>query len=332
MINISVIIPVYKSEKYLARCLDSILNQSHQRFEVICVDDCSPDNSLLILKDYAKKDDRIKIVEHKVNQGISAARNSGLKQATGDYISFLDNDDIMHPQFFELMLANLIKTNSDFVWCEYKKFRNDEELSFKLYDNICGRCFNDVWNKFLIRKRPHPSITVWNKLFNKDLLQNIYFNENISIGEDFIFSHYYLCNTKKACYLETPLIFYRKHSEATSNDRRINRYLDNYYEFCEVFLLEFVKSLVNRKEINNLQSRVAKMVLEQFIKRPYCQDRKNCEQYWNIYGDKLKQLFDNKLIESKNIGLKYVFFSYLLTNKKFKTLRMICTLQRLKED
>ena len=93
MPKVSVIIPVYNTEKYLEKCLDSVCNQTLSDIEIICVDDCSTDNSLNILKEYAQKDNRIKLIEFKENKGAAAARNEGIKAATGEYIGFIDSDD-----------------------------------------------------------------------------------------------------------------------------------------------------------------------------------------------------------------------------------------------
>ena len=99
--KISIIIPIYKVEKYLQSCLDSVLAQTFKDWEAICVNDGSPDNSGKILTEYAKKDPRIKIITQN-NQGPSVARNNGLKQANGKYIFFLDSDDFIHPQLLEI--------------------------------------------------------------------------------------------------------------------------------------------------------------------------------------------------------------------------------------
>ncbi|MBQ3264127.1 glycosyltransferase family 2 protein, partial [Candidatus Saccharibacteria bacterium] len=102
--KISIIIPFYNVEKYFAKCLDSVLNQTHQNLEIILTDDGSTDKSSQIAKSYAKKDSRIKII-HQKNQGQSAARNAGLRAATGDFISFIDSDDEIKPDFIKNLLS-----------------------------------------------------------------------------------------------------------------------------------------------------------------------------------------------------------------------------------
>ena len=115
MTKVSIIIPIYNVEQYLARCLDSVINQTHKEMDIICVNDCSPDNSSHILEKYAKKDARIKIVNREKNGGLSAARNSGMDVACGEYMFFLDSDDWIDPDYIESCLAAALKSNADIV-------------------------------------------------------------------------------------------------------------------------------------------------------------------------------------------------------------------------
>ena len=112
---ISVVIPVYKVEQYLAKCLDSVINQTYKNLEIICVNDCSPDNSAQILQEYAAKDNRINIINHEKNSGLSAARNTGLKIATGEYIYFIDSDDWIDDDYVEKMVNIAVKEKSDII-------------------------------------------------------------------------------------------------------------------------------------------------------------------------------------------------------------------------
>lgn len=123
---ISVIIPVYNAENYLARCLDSVVNNSYKCLEIILVDDGSVDNSPQICDYYAKKDNRIKVI-HKSNAGTAAARNDALNIAKGDYIAFCDNDDYISPYFYESMLKALEETGADVVVSEMTR---NEKYSF----------------------------------------------------------------------------------------------------------------------------------------------------------------------------------------------------------
>ncbi len=117
MSKISVIIPIYNVEKYLEKCLESVINQTYKDLEIICVDDCSPDNSNKIVQEYLKKDSRIKLIQREKNGGLSAARNSGLNKATGEYVYFLDSDDWIAPDFLEKMYEVITEKNQKAVCC-----------------------------------------------------------------------------------------------------------------------------------------------------------------------------------------------------------------------
>jgi glycosyltransferase involved in cell wall biosynthesis len=120
-IKVSVIVPIYNVEHYLCKCLDSLVNQTLKDIEIICINDCSPDNSLVILKKYAEKDNRIKIIDFEKNQGVSVARNSGLKIAQGEYIGFCDPDDYVDLDFYEKLYALAKNKNTDIAKATRKK-------------------------------------------------------------------------------------------------------------------------------------------------------------------------------------------------------------------
>lgn len=141
MPKISVIIPVYNVENYLRECLDSIINQTFKDIEIICVDDCSTDNSLDILNEYAQKDNRIKVFEQKENSGQGAARNFGISIAQGEYITFVDPDDYIESTMYEKMYNQAKTLNSEIVMCDVQKFfetSGNIKLynAFKKYKNV----------------------------------------------------------------------------------------------------------------------------------------------------------------------------------------------------
>ena len=115
---ISVVVPIYKVEEYLQRCVDSIINQTYKNLEIILVDDGSPDSCPKMCDNFAKQDKRIKVI-HKINAGVSEARNTGLEYATGDYVGFIDSDDYIHPTMYEKLLNGIKKENSDICMCRF---------------------------------------------------------------------------------------------------------------------------------------------------------------------------------------------------------------------
>lgn len=169
---ISIIIPVYKVEKYLDRCINSIVNQSYKELEIILIDDGSPDNCPTMCDDWAKKDKRIRVV-HKSNGGVSSARNEGLKIATGKYISFVDSDDYITNDF-SLVCEKANKINADLIFIPFMKLNNQVEKYDVTKKTIRGILKN---NKISVS-------SVWTKLFSKKLVENEFFIEGVSIAED----------------------------------------------------------------------------------------------------------------------------------------------------
>ncbi|GHT39998.1 hypothetical protein AGMMS49921_00540 [Endomicrobiia bacterium] len=120
MPTISDIIPIYNVESYIQQCLESVLAQTFQDIEILCVNDCGTDNSMQIVKKYAQKDSRIHIVHLEINKGLGAARNTGLKMAGGKYIACIDSDDYVEPDMFKLSCNKLDETGFDSVWVNMK--------------------------------------------------------------------------------------------------------------------------------------------------------------------------------------------------------------------
>ena len=171
MEKITVIVPVYKVEKYLNKCVESIVTQTYSNIEIILVDDGSPDNCPKICDEWAEKDNRIKVI-HKKNGGLSEARNVGIKKATGDYISFVDSDDIISVNMYKNMMNLMIKNNADIVTCEFARFMDGEKPKFKNESNFKIYNSQDSLKKLLTEK---ISNHVCNKLFKKQLFCGIEF-------------------------------------------------------------------------------------------------------------------------------------------------------------
>lgn len=130
---VSVIIPVYNVEEYLQECLDSVLTQSYSNIEIICVDDCGTDGSMHIVEDFSRKDRRIKIIHHEHNKGLGPARNTGMEEASGEYILFLDSDDMLYPDSLQQLVDNAQKTKADVVAGRVIAFPHIEDDSLKTF-------------------------------------------------------------------------------------------------------------------------------------------------------------------------------------------------------
>lgn len=183
---ISVIIPVYNVKRYLKKCLDSIIYQTYKDLQIIIIDDGSNDGSELICDEYSKKDSRIMVL-HQKNSGVSAARNNALDEANGDYISFIDADDYLEPEMYEVMITDITKYEADIAICGVNNIYEDNSYKNKNF-SIDSKTRTLNYEEFLRRMiNNNISTSIWNKLFSKKLLENIKFNEKRRIGEDFEF-------------------------------------------------------------------------------------------------------------------------------------------------
>lgn len=202
---ISVIVPIYNVEKYLARCVDSIVNQTYKNLEIILVDDGSPDRCPQMCDDYAEKDSRIKVV-HKKNGGLSDARNAGMAVATGEYISFIDSDDYVSDDFFECLLDVMNKENSDIAECSVVKLYEDnrfdefsDDLSVKTYDT------QDAMSALIAENPFHQH--VWNKLYKTELIKDIPYAVG-KLNEDEFWTYQVFGRANKVSKLNKTMYYY----------------------------------------------------------------------------------------------------------------------------
>ena len=143
---ISIIVPVYNQEKYLPRCLDSILNQTYKNLEIVCIDDKSTDASAEIIKRYADKDSRV-VYYRNTGKGVSSARNYGIEKAKGDYIGFVDSDDFIQPQMYEFMLRAIVENDCEMVACGYERVDEENYRTFQYHTRECKTSeFVDMYN------------------------------------------------------------------------------------------------------------------------------------------------------------------------------------------
>ena len=193
---VTVVVPVYKVEKFLERCVTSLKNQSLRDIEIILVDDGSPDTCPAMCDAFAMQDVRIRVI-HKKNGGLSSARNAGLKAAGGKYVGFVDSDDDVEPDMYEKMLAVIESENVDFVMSDYLRIPANGNPYLKTLDIPSGR-----YDKTAMRKEIFPSLimgenidygpllSVWHCLYRTDFLRSngFYFDEEVRWSEDNIFS------------------------------------------------------------------------------------------------------------------------------------------------
>ena len=198
---ISIIIPIYNTEKYLNRCIETVVNQTYSNLEIILINDGSTDNSKEICEEWCKKDNRI-IFINKDNTGVSDTRNKGLEIAKGEYISFIDSDDYIELNFYEKLLKCIMSEKTDIVMCGYNRiYENKIEKHLYSYPNKLDKY------SFLMK----PMIIegfIWNKLFKKDIIANLRFYSDIAMTEDKLFLFEYLDKINNISILNEPLYNY----------------------------------------------------------------------------------------------------------------------------
>ena len=233
MDKISIIIPVYNVEKYIAECLESVINQTYSNLEIICIDDCGSDNSMKIVQEYADKDNRIKIIRHEENSGLAPARNTGLNNADGDYILFLDSDDYLMPDIIQKMYDKIKSTDLDFVNSSSKAFAdnpNDKALvkkSEKAYLDYKGFDGYKVTLDNLEQTLLKLQCLAWGKMFKTKFLKenNIKFiNENVTFEDNGFFLKILSCMPKFSTLRDIGIMYRINSYSLTANmDRSGNR-------------------------------------------------------------------------------------------------------------
>ena len=216
---ISVIIPVYNVEKYLRRCLDSVIAQTYQNLEIICVDDGSIDESGRICDQYAVRDARIKVI-HQENQGRSAARNKGLDAAEGEYIAFVDSDDYILEDMYKKMLDKLLNYNVDLCVCQWQYEFSDgrQVVKKKNIDPTIYGCKTSLeFARFLYRGNYENGVVVaaWNKLYRRALLDKIRFEGRIH--EDEAFSGRIMAKNISVYVMEEQFYVYAQNGDSLTN-------------------------------------------------------------------------------------------------------------------
>lgn len=235
MPEISVIVPVYKVEKYLSSCVDSILAQTFTDFELILVDDGSPDNCGVICDEYAAKDIRIRVI-HQENQGPSCARNTGINAARGNYLCFVDSDDLVTPDYCRVLYELLTESEADFSVCGVCRFR-DGDTPEPVHEEDPGRISSVEFLKMQLQRQ--SEFGVWNKLFRRELFEMIRFAEG-KLNEDVIFSADLLsCCPNGAIFSGKQLYFYRQREDSIVSVQAARGSLDLIY--AGAYLLEKVK-------------------------------------------------------------------------------------------
>lgn len=305
-ILISIIIPVYKVEKLLPRCIESVISQTYTNLEIILVDDGSPDNSGVICDEYSAKDTRIKVV-HKGNGGLPSARNAGLDIATGDYIGFIDSDDYIENNMYENLIRQVKKYDSDIACCGIKRIFDDGRRIEKTSRYAKDVCFDreQAFVEFQLYDGIGPA--AWNKIFRSNIVKNIRFQPYKRL-EDFWYVGKCISNSNTVSY--SPVYGYnymiRKnsitHSDFSDKDYDIIKVTNEIYKLfkeqypdnpmCEITKIlwnivcinEMIMSgIYNKIVIDKCKSSIAYNI-ENIYKTSYLTWSRKCQMFFFFIG------------------------------------------------
>lgn len=273
---ISIIVPIYKVEKYLEKCIESILAQTYKNIELILVDDGSPDNCPSICDRYAKKDSRV-IVIHKQNGGLSDARNMGLNIAKGDFISFIDSDDFVSDDFCELLLGAIIRENADMAICNYLRIdENDNLIQEKNVDlPFKNECISpEEFMQGYFGKQGWYYVVVWNKIYKRSLFDNLRFPYGKQHEDEFLIHHLIAQCNRIAC-IKNALYYYvqRKSSiisQISIKNMDLGEALIDQYKFSKKYEIPALKKYAVRR---------LSFKLEEW--KPLCVNDKRAEKKYN---------------------------------------------------
>ncbi len=222
---ISIIVPVFNTEKYLRECIESILAQTYESFELILIDDGSTDHSWKICVEYQERDNRIKAF-HKKNSGVSSARNLGLQKARGEYISFCDSDDVIVPNLYEILLKLLVQYDADRVCGGYEYIYPDGHQVFCKPRTADGLYQKKELLPVMIDDGTMSGFLfsgVNNSVFKKSIIDKYHleFQESIKYNEDSLFSFEYALNSSSLYCLQSRSLYrYRQHKESSTSKRK----------------------------------------------------------------------------------------------------------------
>lgn len=309
---LTVIIPCYKVERYLDRCMRSVVGQTYKNLEIILVDDGSPDNTGVLCDKWAKQDKRIKVI-HKQNEGLGFARNSGLEIANGDFVAFVDSDDYIDSSMYERLICKSMEIHADIVYCGHLK-----QMSNGTYVGISDFKDEAVFDRnrlielsqgFFKPTDMNPrmlTMSVWHAIYRRSIITQVFHSEREVGSEDIHFQVCAMLNSKRVVFIPDCLYVYCYNGESLSHTlniekferyKKLNKILNDTYrllnvnspaDYC-VFIMAF--SLIRRISLSGI----------------------GLTQKWKLISEVVKDSFwdSDKVDSSRLAGAKRIFYSVL---------------------
>lgn len=324
-VKVSIIIPIYNVEKYLDRCMESLLNQTLKDIEIIMVDDGSPDNCPKMCDDYAKQDSRVKVI-HKKNAGLGLARNSGLEVATGEYVAFVDSDDFTDVDAYRSLYENAQKRNADVVYAGFLMQHSDntESECFVLDKEWKGKEINTFLKSLIYDSLPDKEtiwMSVWNAIYKRKVIENNnirFLSEREYLSEDVVFHTMLLPLCRKVvCIPKTFYHYCYNGASLTHCNFKFEKIACNFrlyeklVEIIQKYDLKELEETIALFFINYTRGVILKGIL--FSSINFFKKRKLCKQIYNYSGWKyvLKVLRGRDIPYQEKIGI------FIIKNKAF---------------
>ena len=313
---VSIIVPIYNVEEYLNKCLDSIINQTYKNLEIILVNDGSTDGCGNICDEYAKRDNRIKVI-HKKNGGLSDARNAGMNIALGDYIGFIDSDDYVELDMYELLIKNIINTESDISICSCYYLYGDKPSIEGKIQNI----FMEMDSEKAIKTMNtfgYYGVGVWDKLYKRSILNGIKFPIG-ELSEDWFVMFKILDRAKKIVYDSTPKYYYRQRNGSITHNKKVN--YNPMYASKEA--LDFVK-LKYPNIVESALTAYTFACVGVYNNIILYDKNKNIDEILSIVKKNFDDIIrNNDIPRNRRIQLKLLYYSPMLYNIMFKLFKKI---------
>lgn len=315
--KVSVIIPVYGVEKYIGKCLDSLVNQTLKDIEIIVVNDGTKDNSQKIIDKYAKKYKNIKALI-KENGGQGSARNYGLEHATGEYIGYVDGDDYVEYDMYEKLYNKAKENDLDVVICG--NYNVSEDYKNKTTDLEYTK-FDDNFINALLGKK-----AVWNKIYKRNIIGKTTFRSKVWY-EDFDFSIKVLTNAKKIDYVNEPLYDYLIREGSTMNNSNVDRNLEILLAFDEIIKnkkYDKYREIIEFLAIDHIYISTIVRIINADVDKN--KKKEVIDKLINYMNNNFPNYEKNKYINSLSKNRKIIY--NLIKNKKYKTIKLIFKIKK----
>lgn len=295
--KVSVIVPIYNSERYIDKCIQSIINQTLRDIEIILVDDGSTDRSIEISNEYAKKDDRIKIIKQK-NKGASSARNNGISIATGKFITFIDSDDFVEIDMLELLYNSAINNNCDIIFSGIKII-NDNDIEYRFTSNSKIYTKQEVFKLFYFDNEPFSPNYACGKLIKRSICKKVKFREDIFLMEDALFSMELFINCESNIMFLNEYLYNYVQINGSASNRFSKKRITSFYALEELLNLAKIINIKYEKVFLKVYSKLILSILQDIISFDF---KNNKKEYFKISRTLNKHYIDN--IKSKDISYK----------------------------